>query len=74
VRVENDGLILQMDEGEVADLRYHQGDSFVAVWRDPLYRAERTTLVELSAAGGKRRLRMSVFRDDIEASAPLDSR
>lgn len=69
VRVENGGLILQMGDGEVADLRYHQGDSFVAVWRDPLYREERTTLVELSAAEGKRRLRMSVFRDDVEAVA-----
>ncbi|HVG09052.1 MAG TPA: serine hydrolase [Thermoanaerobaculia bacterium] len=74
VRVENGGLVLQMDKGEVADLRYHHGDSFVAVWRDPLYREDRTTLVELSAADGKRKLRMSVFRDDIEAVAPLDGR
>lgn len=74
VRVENEGLILQMGDGEVADLRYRDGDNFVAVWRDPLYREERTTLVELSAPEGKRRLRMSVFRDDIEAVAPLESR
>lgn len=71
VRLEAVGLTLQFGEGDIADLRYHDGDRFVTVWRDPLYRAERMTLVELSTAeDGTRRLKMTIWRDEIEAVAP----
>jgi CubicO group peptidase (beta-lactamase class C family) len=70
VRLEGKGLTLQMGEGEKAELVHHHGDSFVVLWRDPLFREERTTLVSFDFAdGAARKLSMQIGRDEIEAVA-----
>jgi CubicO group peptidase (beta-lactamase class C family) len=51
VRAESSGLVLQMGEGQRADLEYHSGERFLTWWRDPLYRENFTTLVEFGASG-----------------------
>ncbi len=70
VRQEAEGLTLQMGEGEKADLKHHHDDTFILLWRDPLYREERSTLIAFELGdGAARKLSMKVGRDQIEATA-----
>jgi CubicO group peptidase (beta-lactamase class C family) len=70
VRLEAAGLTLQMGEGQKAELLHHHGDSFVVLWRDPLFREERTTLVSFDFGdAGAPKLAMQIGRDQIEAVA-----
>jgi CubicO group peptidase (beta-lactamase class C family) len=69
VRLENGKLTMQMNGGEIADLTHWTYDTFLTVWRDPLYREEFPSLVTFSADahGIIRRLSMRLNRDQIES-------
>jgi CubicO group peptidase (beta-lactamase class C family) len=50
VRSDSSGLVLQMGEGQQADLEHHSGDRFLALWRDPLFRENFSTTIEFGAS------------------------
>jgi CubicO group peptidase (beta-lactamase class C family) len=69
VRLESSGLVLQMGEGQRADLEYHHGDDFLVRWRDPLFRENFTVLVHFNAAGDSiATLSVRINRDEFTAS------
>jgi Beta-lactamase/Domain of unknown function (DUF3471) len=71
VRLEKNGLTLQMGEGQQAELAHHHYDTFLVLWRDPLFRSERMTLVRFDIGNGAAgKLSMQIGRDQIEAVAP----
>lgn len=51
VRLEGPGLVLQMGEGQKADLEYHHDDAFLIRWHDPLFRENFTTLLRFEGSG-----------------------
>ncbi|HMI55618.1 MAG TPA: serine hydrolase [Gemmatimonadaceae bacterium] len=69
VRLENGKLTMQMNGGEIADLTHWTYDTFLTVWRDPLYREEFPSLVTFSTGpqGRVNRLSMRLNRDQIES-------
>lgn len=69
VRVESSGLVLQMGEGQTADLEYHHGDAFLVRWRDPLFRENFGTLVHFTPLGDSiASLTIRINRDEFTAS------
>jgi CubicO group peptidase (beta-lactamase class C family) len=71
VRSEASGLTLQMGEGQEAELMHHHDDTFLVLWRDPLFRSDRSTLVRFYLGeGAARKLSMQIGRDRIEAAVP----
>jgi CubicO group peptidase (beta-lactamase class C family) len=72
VRQKGTGLTLQMGEGQKADLTHHHDDTFILMWRDPLFREERSTLISFDLGdAAARKLSMTIGRDQIEAQATL---
>ncbi|HJQ10336.1 MAG TPA: serine hydrolase [Gemmatimonadaceae bacterium] len=67
VRLQNGQLTMQMNGGEIADLSHWSYDTFLAMWRDPLYREEFPSLVTFSsdAQGRVTTLMMQLNRDRI---------
>lgn len=51
VRLEQSRLMLQMGEGQAADLEYHGGEDFWVWWRDPLFRENFGTHVRFGVEG-----------------------
>ncbi len=70
VRQEAQGLVLKMGEGEEADLRPINRDSFGVRWRDRVIGEDNDTSVSFALDGSGRvvRLAMQVRRDRIEAA------
>jgi hypothetical protein len=50
VRVEGPGLVLQMGDGQKADLEFHHDDAFLIRWHDPLFREYFMTLVRFEGS------------------------
>lgn len=48
VRLEKSGLVLQMGDGQKADLVVHSGDSFMVRWRDALFREYYESLLQFN--------------------------
>ena len=71
VRRAGEALVLKMGEGEEADLRPLNRDSFAVRWRDRVIGEDNDTSVSfaLDGAGRVARLTMQVRRDRIEAGA-----
>jgi CubicO group peptidase (beta-lactamase class C family) len=69
VRLENGKLTMQMNRGEIADLTHWTYDTFLTVWRDPLYREEFPSLVTFGADTNGRitTLSMQLNRDRINS-------
>ena len=69
VREEGAGLTLQMGEGQLADLTYHHGESFVVRWRVPFFREYFLTMGDFSHGSGETgaSLHMLLNRDHITA-------
>jgi CubicO group peptidase (beta-lactamase class C family) len=70
VRLENGQLTMQMNGGQIADLTHWTYDTFLAMWRDPLFREEFPSLVTFSAdaQGRVTTLAMQLSRDRIVGS------
>ncbi|HKQ18380.1 MAG TPA: serine hydrolase [Candidatus Eisenbacteria bacterium] len=68
VRVEPSGLVLQMGEGQNADLEHHHDDTFLVQWRDPLYREHFTVLLRFGSTGDSiTDLSVRINRDEFTA-------
>ena len=78
VAIENGGLTLRIGRGEVADLSHWHYDTFLATWRDPLFREVYVALLTFSAGADGRvtRLTGQINRDVIRAervAAPVSA-
>lgn len=69
VRAESSGLVLQMGEGQKADLEYHHGNEFLVWWRDPLFRENFVVPLRFNAAGDSiGNLSVRINRDEFTAT------
>jgi hypothetical protein len=72
VRLENGHLTLQMGgpNGQVADLNQWSGDTFVTMWRDPLFHETYPSLVTFSvdSGGNIAQVTLHINRDHIVSS------
>ena len=69
VRIEGAGLMLQMGDGQKAQLEPHHEDVFLVRWIDPLFREYYTTLLHFDPVGDSiGRLRVRLNRDEFTAS------
>ena len=71
VRLEQSRLVLQMGEGEMADLEYHGDEGFWVWWRDPLFRENFGTHVRFAVEGDSvTSLSTRINRDEFTARRP----
>jgi len=71
VRLEQSRLVLQMGEGEMADLEYHGDEGFWVSWRDPLFRENFGTHVRFAVEGDSvTSLSTRINRDEFTARRP----
>jgi Beta-lactamase/Domain of unknown function (DUF3471) len=72
VRAEPSGLVLQMGQGQIADLVLHHGDSFMVHWRDPVYQEVYNTILTFQVEGDVvKSLRVRINRDEFTATRGL---